>query len=202
MQGRAEVSRLICEEAQIPYKNDFVSGEEWAKLKIKTPFGQLPLLTQEEDPNFALAQSMTIARYLAHVGNLTPKDLKLSAYCDMLVDAVADFRGSFYKASFSPNRDHDLKDFAETKLKDFLQRYDAFLQKSPSSPHFFVGTSLSWADIVIFDFLDEVSSVKAFDYIKWDEMYPKLKQFKSEIEERPALKAYLHSDRRPQKVAA
>ena len=62
--GRAEIFRLVLVAAGVEWEENTVGGDDLAKLKASgtLPFGQLPVY---EDENIRLAQSITIARYLA-----------------------------------------------------------------------------------------------------------------------------------------
>jgi len=55
----------------------------------RLPFGQVPILQDSDRPDFLLAQSKSIARYLANLGNLVPTNLEDAAKCEMLIDGLS-----------------------------------------------------------------------------------------------------------------
>merc|ERR1712137_372054 len=76
--GRAEASRLMLAYKGVEYEDCRITNEQWAALKPKTPFGSLPLLCYN---GMELAQSMTIARFLARELNLAERlDVKKLAW--------------------------------------------------------------------------------------------------------------------------
>ena len=97
MRGRAEVSRLMLAHKGVDYEDCRITGEQWKELKPKTPFGGMPLLQYN---GLELAQSMTIARFLARELNLAGKTRCEEAQVDMVVDCIVDLRGALVKAVF------------------------------------------------------------------------------------------------------
>ncbi len=90
--ARAEVSRLILEEAGVDY--DFVPITNWAEQKKqlieagRLPFGQIPLY---EEPNgFTLVQSHAIVRYLAKKHGFAGSNEQEAAHIDAAYEGVLD----------------------------------------------------------------------------------------------------------------
>ena len=77
---RAEFARLLFEDTKTPYESVKVTFGEHMKYD-KLPFGQLPIL---EEDGFVLAQSGTIARYVAKKVGLYPADAKEAATAGMI----------------------------------------------------------------------------------------------------------------------
>jgi glutathione S-transferase len=77
---RAEFARLLFEDTKTPYESVKVTFGEHMKYD-KLPFGQLPIL---EEDGFVLAQSATIARYVAKKVGLYPADAKEAATAGMI----------------------------------------------------------------------------------------------------------------------
>ena len=94
LRGRAEASRLMLAYKGVEYEDNRITHEQWAALKPKTPFGSLPLLCYN---GMELAQSMTIARFLARELNLAGKTRCEEACVDMVVDCVVDLFAAFVK---------------------------------------------------------------------------------------------------------
>ena len=81
----------------VEYEDCRITQDQWAALKPKTPFGSLPLLCYN---GMELAQSMTIARFLARELNLAGKTRCEEACVDMVVDCVVDLFAAFVKLAF------------------------------------------------------------------------------------------------------
>lgn len=65
IRARAETARLVLELAGASYENDFVDFQTWPTLKANYPYKQIPVYSDEDLGDTVLAQSNTIARYLA-----------------------------------------------------------------------------------------------------------------------------------------
>lgn len=61
IRGRAEVPRLILEQAGVSYEDKRITFQDWPALKTTLPFGQLP---NYEDEDVSIPQSMAIVRHL------------------------------------------------------------------------------------------------------------------------------------------
>ena len=81
----------------VEYEDCRITQDQWAALKPKTPFGSLPLLCYN---GMELAQSMTIARFLARELNLSGKTRCEEAQVDMVVDCIVDLFEVLVKAHF------------------------------------------------------------------------------------------------------
>merc|ERR1712018_359656 len=157
LRGRAEPSRLILAQAGVDYEDHRIEREEWPALKPKTPCGQLPVLCYN---GTEIAQSMTIARFLAKEFGLAGKTRLEEARADMIVDCLQDlFAGvvAVFKAS------EDQKAELQAKLeKDILpagmQTLETFLKGNGGK--FFVGSDVTWADILVSDFFGNMKDQK------------------------------------------
>ena len=94
LRGRAESARLMLAYKGIDYEDNRITKEQWATVKPNTPFGGLPIL---EYNGLELAQSMTIARFLARELNLAGKSRFEEAQVDMVVDCIVDLVNAFVK---------------------------------------------------------------------------------------------------------
>lgn len=119
---------------------------------LDTPCGQLPILSYG---GYELAQSMTIARFLAREFNLSGKTFLDEAKADMIVDLVTDLLNSVVEALLK-EKDETRKAMLIKKNKtEILPKGLEMLEKilADNGGQFFVGSSLTWADIVVADFL-------------------------------------------------
>jgi glutathione S-transferase len=189
--GRAEPARLIFAYAGVNYTDQRLDGAEWGALKPKTPFGQLPIL-DIDNGKVVLSQSKAIARYLGNEFNLMPKDHIQAGRGDMLVDGYDDVQKHF--VPWFQEKDPAKKKEIWSKLEKehiapFLTLYEKFLTEGGST--YFLGNSITWADIFIFDALHKtkVSSPHLFDN------HPKLTEFVNKIAKEPKISAWL--EKRP-----
>ncbi len=94
-----------------------------------TPFGSLPVLNYGDDE---VAQSMTIARFLAKKAKLAGKDDLEQAQADMIVDYISDLTTDVIKVIMAktPEEKNQLGEtFFKTTLPNFLKTSEALLKK-------------------------------------------------------------------------
>jgi len=172
--GRAEVVRLIFAESKTDYVDNRVN--EIGPLKKDLPFGQLPVV---EVDGKVLAQSHAIWRFYAREKNLFGKTNWEGALIDMTIDGFSDLSAAHHK-------EHD-----DTKKKEEKEKWLHHLEKLLKTNHdgkgFFVGDSLSVADLVAFHVID--SYVDATLLSK----YPLLAGLKERVATRPNIAAWLKS---------
>lgn len=89
--GRGEVVRLVFAAAGQKFEDIRFTHEEWPNHKPKSPTGQSPFVeVTEGGKTFALAQSVSIARFLARRFNLAGTGDQEQAEVDMYVDQITD----------------------------------------------------------------------------------------------------------------
>jgi len=190
--GKAEGIRYILAYGKIDYEDKRLDYEtEWPKFKEETPFGQVPVLYADEK---CIAQSLAIARYFARECGIDGKTSWDKARADMLVDGVNDFiagGGTLFpivmakwtkdeekfKAAWGP--------FKEKGLIPFLKKYTEFLKESKSG--WFVGDSLTWADLLISEFVHRCNTCFEPGCIA---DYPELKAHSDKIHQIEQIKKY------------
>ena len=128
----------------VDYEDCRITGEQWKELKPKTPFGGMPLL---EYNGLELAQSMTIARFLARELNLAGKTRCEEAQVDMVVDCIVDLFAALVKVTFE--KDETKKaELAEKMQKEIvptaMANLEAILAKN-GGKHM-VGNDVSFED--------------------------------------------------------
>ena len=94
IEGRAEPIRLAFKIAGVPFEDVRVARGEWAALKPKTRYGQLPQLTvtAADGAEQRFSQSLAILRYAGRVNNsgLYPSDPVQALAVDQVVDMSTD----------------------------------------------------------------------------------------------------------------
>merc|ERR1712018_152791 len=152
--GRAEASRLMLAYKGVDYEDNRITQEQWAALKPKTPFGSLPLLCYN---GLKLAQSMTIARFLARELNLAGKTRCEEAQVDMVVDCIVDLFAAQVKMFFE--KDEKKKaELVEKMQKEIVPTAMSNLEKilGKNGGKHMVGNDVTWADFEVANFFQIV----------------------------------------------
>ncbi|VDK17700.1 unnamed protein product, partial [Anisakis simplex] len=201
---RAECARLIFAQAGVPYEDNRISHEEWEKIKpsaifclpsIKnerievrssTPFGHLPLL--EFDGN-QLGESYAINRYLARTFGLAGNSSLEEAYIDSIASSFKDFFESTIKAVRALARKENVNastmETIDKARGQFMPPLQKFLDKAGSG--YVVGKSLSWADLLITEYLATIQSVIP-DFLK---NYPTVEKYVNDVRKLPNIAKWL-----------
>ncbi|XP_070544580.1 hematopoietic prostaglandin D synthase-like [Ptychodera flava] len=187
--GRGEVSRMIFALAGVEYEDNRIAMEEWGKLKADTrPFQVLPTL--EIDDNVVLAQSLAIMRFLANENGLAGKNNLEKAKVDMLVDAMADLGPDIVVACmFLPEDQKAAKkaELIEKKVPTVLGNVERLLSENNEGKGFFVGDSVTWADLMLLHVADTLPTLDAGMIKK----FPKLEALADRVRNLPKLKEWL-----------
>jgi len=147
--GRGEIIRLILTQADVPFEDVRISYQEFAERKSSLPFLQLPIF--EIDGKITLCQSNAIARYLARKYDLAGKTELEQVQADMIVDCMQDILYPTVDLYLEqdPSKKAELKKKFEEQLPVWLSKLEAFLLTNNSGDSFFVGDSLTWADLFL-----------------------------------------------------
>jgi len=185
--ARAEIIRLIFAAAGVKYEDVRIKKEEWAALKPKTPFGQLPML---EVDGVKLGQSHTCARYLARKFKLAGKTELDQARVDMLIDCMKDALDpliAVFRATDETKKAEAKKKYLEEQLPGYLTSLEALLVANHGGNKFFVGDELTWADIALLPTVDWLAHVTDNPLAK----HPKLSALKERVEKIPKIAEWL-----------
>ncbi|KAL5014352.1 hypothetical protein ScPMuIL_008622 [Solemya velum] len=152
--GRAELSRLLFAAACIQYEDNRISGDEWAKVKPTTVTGKMPFLDVD---GAQLPEGDAIARYIAREHGLAGKTSWEVAQADVILGVCNDLRKEMVQAHFE--KDEKLKAEKQTKLgketfPNYLAVFEKILNKNSNKDGYFVGKSLTIADLAVYDLLD------------------------------------------------
>jgi len=193
IRGRAEVPRLILEEAGAPYKSVAVSDDDMKPLKASgdLAFGQVPLLRHG---NFKLVQSNAIIRYLGRQLGRYGKTAKDRAFIDMVLDGAEDLRMKYLKMIYGDEDFETAKArYLDEVAKVWLGYFETILLKNNGGHGFLVGDQLSVADLSLYEEVDKQGRL----FPNLVSAYPLLKAWKTRVETIPRIAAYLASGRRP-----
>jgi len=150
--GRAELSRILFAIAGKSFVDHRIQREEWPALKPQTPFGQVPLL---EVDGIKIAESRAIERFLAREFGLMGNSNIEAAQVDAIIEHFVDI----YLAGRKARETNTLEEY----LKNLTPML-ASLEKiaSASASDFIIGSSLSYADILVWYIFSELSPEKEF----------------------------------------
>nr|CAH0109013.1 unnamed protein product [Daphnia galeata] len=151
VRGRGELCRLILHCAGVPFEDfrDFDYYKDWPAIQSKMPFGQIPVL--EVDGDKQLAQSITIARYLARQHGLAGQNDWEQSQADMYVDCIYDLHNATVEATWETDPEKQKELFDKVKQETILphlEKVEQHLIKNGNGH--LVGQGLTWADIAYY----------------------------------------------------
>ena len=202
--GIGEPIRLLLTVGEIAFTDRRYSVDEFANMtafKAQLPFGQMPAL--EVDGVF-LGQTDSIARLAARLAGLYPSDPIEAARSDMIVVHQAEIQSALAKMSFDgvpgtpgmkmvpqEERQKRIAAWLETTLPGALLRLEKLSQESCM-----VGSQFSWADICVFNRLNQLLDLNA-DVLRAD--FPKLRAVYERVDTLPQIQAWIqaHQDDYP-----
>ncbi|MFP5271362.1 glutathione S-transferase [Coleofasciculus sp.] len=222
--GRAELSRLIFTCGEVSFDDQRLSFEDYGQMcsSGELPFGQLPIMKLGDT---VISQSCAIARYAAKQAGLYPIDHLQAALSDMIVDAWRDLqdllygcyvdrvveKGQFIMKMREPSvKVKRLNEYFATSVPMHLEKLEQIITQNQASS-FLVGSSLTWADIAVFDILciyDHTGKFwnepSAFSYIPEPDgpyqppkdllqPYPNLETLKNTVSQIPQITTWLQS---------
>ncbi|KAL5014957.1 hypothetical protein ScPMuIL_009227 [Solemya velum] len=150
--GFAELARMVFAASGTEYEDCRVDREtEWPKLKPKTPQGQLPVLEVNGE---VIAQSGAIARFLAKEAGMMGETNWEQGQIEMATDVMGDIFAAF--ASWFREKDETLKEekrkkTVEETIPTVLSMIEKMLTNNPTGQGFMVGSSLTLADLALYD---------------------------------------------------
>jgi len=151
------------------------------------PFGKLPVLVI--DGREHIGQTNAIARYLAREYGLAGKTNIENARIDMLVDAMQDAKDIAHnmnvaKFKVDPEKSKEAwKIYREETALPLFRRFTGFLKENTPSP-WFVGDSMTWADIVVAEVVERAESLHEAGFMK---DFPELKAHQERVYKTPGI---------------
>ncbi|CAJ0581573.1 unnamed protein product, partial [Mesorhabditis spiculigera] len=193
IRGLAETTRKLFALANQEFEDNRVPREQWADLKPKAPFGQMPYL---EVDGKLLAQSKAINRYLAKKFGFAGKDDWESAQIDAWVDQLNDFntelRPYFIVVAGYGEGDKDklYKEVVEPARDKIFPLIVKQLKANGSG--FLVGSKVSWLDVTLSCHIETFLQFVP-DYL---DKYPEVTASFKKVQEIPEIKAWI--EKRPE----
>jgi len=187
--GRAELSRLILAQAGVKFTDERIAREDFVAMKPTLPNGQLPILTFN---GTVISQSITMARFLANEYNLAGKTNLEKAHADEVIDTLLDVMNSTLPPIMKTKDEEEKKELIAKLVEKAGELFGKLSKRLESrDAKFFVGDSLTWADICFYQFSD---MVKMFGVTL--DNNPILKELSNRVAEMPNIKQWV--DNRPQ----
>jgi len=191
--GRAEVIRFIFVLADVEYVDQRYEHSEWPgeiKKTLDLPFGQLPTLAID---GVVYSQCLPITRYLAEKYGLAGKTDFDRLRADMIIHCAEDVimkLAAIYLEQDAEKKANLLKKFNDEELPQFCGYFEKMLKQNSDGQGFFVGDSLTWADLHLFHLL--TSFIPLLDVNKdYLSSYPDLKALTERVGKNPKIAAWI-----------
>lgn len=151
--ARAELARLILAAGDIKYNDIRLSFDQWPSQKPLAPAGQLPYI---EFDGVKIPQSIALSRYLAKLAKIAGNDDIEQAKADAIVDTCNDIMNSFYPGVFrASNYEEAYAKFLEGSAANGFAQLEKLIDLYGSNGYS-VGTSLTWADLFIYEVFSQL----------------------------------------------
>jgi prostaglandin-H2 D-isomerase / glutathione transferase len=187
--GRAEPARIALTAAGIPFTDERVSREEWAKMKPSTLLGGLPIL---EVDGRQITQSNAINRWVGQLAGLYPTDMWQAAECDEICDMVEHLSIEMGR-SFGLTGDEQKRE-RERLVEGPFPRYMTALAKrlAQRGGVWFAADQLTIADLKVTDVVRMLTSGR-LDHVPVDlveRVAPTVVEHRRRVLAEPRVKAY------------
>jgi len=211
--ARAENIRMLLHLAGEPFEDVrfYEDTEAWKSFKKTLGYGQLPILDYEGE---RYNQSNAITRMLANKFGYAGKTPKEAARCDMIVDCADELYVQEFLWNPNPNppiplctpeeRAIRIKNYEENVLPKYLTNLEKMLVENNGGNGWFVGDSMTWADLHVYNTLEFATqkvnpgyNPPAFNDRFSTDCAPKLKALKARIEANPKIAEWIAKRPKP-----
>jgi len=192
--GRGEPARLLFAQAGVEYEDVRMNSEELAAIKgdvTKVPLGQLPVLIVKGHP--PIPQSHSINRYLARKFGMYGQSEAETVRIDVTGESVNDIFTHVMKMYFEKDEAKKAelgKSFVEKDSVTILTAMCNALKKSSEGKGYFVGNTMTLADIAVFCMTEVLFNNPALGPVLAGK-YPLLKEFDTRMRAEPKIAAWL-----------
>lgn len=216
MRNRAEIPRLILEEAQCPYELEIIGFENWYEFKTDFPHGKVPVLYNYDGQGNMLAEEVAITQFLARQLGLAGETEEKAAHANMLYQLFwctirnngVTHDGDFYSApalakavqelGFSGRTGSTYQEVHRVNNHTVVERSLAALgvfedQLEATGTGFLVEDSPTYVDLALFVNLFDLAELDRVPDFATRFNFPRLGEFLKSMESRPQLNAYLKS---------
>lgn len=188
LRARGEPIRLVLEAAGKPYQDVRIPLERWAQEKPKQPFSTLPYM---EYKGKLYGESVAIANFFAREFGLYGKSNPDALRIDEAVSVCADFITSILNHTIAVKDESKKPEMKKALFEVEIPKYFTYLArmlKENDNSGYFVGNSVTLADLYTYNVLDSVLVAKPDAAATFPEELKKLRQ---KVEAHPRLKTYL-----------
>eukprot|EP00802_Teleaulax_amphioxeia_P022288 Tamp_22720.p1 GENE.Tamp_22720~~Tamp_22720.p1 ORF type:complete len:247 (-),score=75.01 Tamp_22720:312-1052(-) len=208
IEGVAEKVRLAFKIGGVEFEDVRVNFPDWAALKPKTPFGQLPFMNIDDaEP---VAQSGAMLRYAGKLGKLYPEDMTQAIKVDEIIGLQEDMSAKLGVTIYVGMRPEaygypadwpdEEKKACQKKLREKMCEEDGDLctilkmfegKLAASGTGYFVGDCPTIADCAFLPVVRQLRSGR-LDHISPSivDKYPKIVEFETKMNALPAVKAH------------
>ena len=191
IRGRAEPVRLLLEELAISYQDQQITLEEWPARKATTPFRRMPVYSVAGQQ---IPETYAIMNHLGRQYDLLGNSEAAKIRCDVTVEACRDYgnrvANAFGAQSGPASQRKEFINIVQPALLSDLQNY--YLARDSQTIHW-AGDTLTIADFVAFHLLEGLAN----QFPETLGEFTALSNFHGEFSQRPRIKSYLASPRRP-----
>nr|ABO26603.1 sigma class glutathione-s-transferase 2 [Haliotis discus discus] len=187
--GFGEVSRLLFALAGQEYEDVRFTQETWPAEKPNTPLGQMPVLDVDGQ---SFGQSSAISRFLARRFNFYGQGDVQALQVDQVLGIIQDIINALIKAYYEKDEERKaqaLKENKEEKMPLYFGMLEKLLERNGSTG-FFVGNSITLADVSVFDIYDKAKPMVDLD------KFPLVKKSVDNVASNPKIKTWI--EKRPQ----
>lgn len=193
--ARAEITRLMLHAKGIEFEDRHITFEQWPAEKGtgNFEFNQLPML---EIDGHKLVTSIAIERYVARKVGLYPEDPYQAYQVESIVDLKNDQVQKIAYFKFVAKDEEGLMKWGTTTFLDNLKLIEARLVANGGGDGYFVGTTATYADYSLFNFLHQAFYRPETEAHKphLEAVAPKLKAFVERfLANEPGVSAYIAS---------
>jgi glutathione S-transferase len=150
IRARAEPIRLLLAHKAIQYTDHRIEFPEWPALKDTFETKQLPCLKIDGKKLF---DTLSILRYLSQKNGLYPSDRYDVYLSESLADFIGDLFSVFSKTMFVEKNPQAWETFITGEGLAKLKIVENRLLKNQGGRGYFIGSSLSYVDFVVFQFV-------------------------------------------------
>jgi glutathione S-transferase len=194
IRGKGELIRLLFTVAGVEFEDNRIEHSDWPgnyRETLNVPFLQLPILAID---GVSYCQSVSISRYLADKFCLSGKTELEKLRADMIVHCIDDFWGAIvriFREKDETNKANLLKKFNEEDVPTFYGNFEKLLKQNGGGDGFYVGDSLTWADLAMYEYLTSFPRAIGVDPTPIISSYPKLKALAERVEKVPKIAEYI-----------
>jgi glutathione S-transferase len=194
LRGRGEQIRLLLNELGQPYEDVHVTKDDsFAALRGEGPgtlaFGSVPML---QDGGLKLVQGPAIMNYLGRKHGLMPPDPGDAATTEAMVLGAEDMRMAYFRSLGTHAAERQAAFVAGDWRDRWLPAWEGLLVRN-GDRGVLVGPALTQADVAVWDALDQIVTWVAGATL---DGFPGVARLYASVAARPAIAAYLASDRR------